>query len=455
MDFDQFCNSEEEDYCSTSKYNIPLESTCKVCTETDDRPTSREFFVAHNYAAHWTVKAESEDMRWRAVEAESDSLVAKMKRLENQFIFRNSVEFLSSLSPQTRRIHQERLHKIRECKIIREISMRRKRGQFIDDGTDNSSATVTVNMSNPVLETSVPIQIVKAEFVRAGRWYLGHAPGTHIFRYQNHQNGTDNLMDPFMGSEGIIVESDFRYVGQVPRHPFQHGARCRRMFKFILTLFISALQFKAGSKHKEMYPDLEDLLNKPRIRNDEGFELVWKHWKQLSHEPVPKCWVPKKWSEEYFNEWPDDRTRTSFSAQKHMQELAWHLVVLRRNDWSGDRDLPRSCLWQLIVSSTGLQVEAMAELWVAGEEKVARAMLRSGSRKGLFVYQVEPETEDIHQYYRQAPFSDDPFNPRVKYLLAPGNKLPQPAAASQPNAPSGVQQNRQSPESNSTADNQS
>ncbi|KAM0201809.1 hypothetical protein ACHAPA_009547 [Fusarium lateritium] len=444
MEFDQFYN------CFSSKYNTPLESTCEVCTEIDDHPTSREFFVAHNYAAHWTVKAESEDLRWQVVEAESDSVVAKMIRLETQFVFRNNGKFLSNLPPQIREIHQERLHKIRECQLVREMSMRRKRGQFIDDGTDTSSATVTVNMSNPVLETSVPIRIVKAEFVRAGRWYLGHAPGTHIFQYQNHQNGTDNPMDPFMGSEGIIVESDFRYVGQVPRHPYQHGVRCHRMFRFILTLFISALQFKAGSKHKEMYPDLEELLNKPRIRNDEGFELVWKHWEQLSLEEVPK-----KWPEECLNKWPDHQTRTSFSAQKHMQELAWHLVVLKRNNWAGDRDLPRSRLWQLIVSSTGLQVEAMAELWAAGEEEVARAMLRSGSRKGLFVYQVEPETEDIHQYYRQTPFNDDPFNPRVKYLLAPGKKLPQPAAAIKPNAPSGVQQNRQSPESNSTVDNQS
>jgi hypothetical protein len=73
--------------------------------------------------------------------------------------------------------------------------------------------------------------------------------------------------------------------------------------------------------------------------------------------------------------------------------MAWHLVLLKRNGWAGDCDLTQKPLWRLITSSTGLQVESMAELWVAGEEKVAKDMLRSGSRKGLFVYGVEPDIE--------------------------------------------------------------
>ncbi|SPJ73155.1 uncharacterized protein FTOL_02884 [Fusarium torulosum] len=447
--FDQFYKSEDEDYCFSSKYEIPPESTCEMCREIGDRPSSRAFLIAHHYATHWSVQAESEELRWRASEAESETVLAKMLRSEREFLLRSSRQFLAQMAPQQRQIHIERLQKIRECNAIRAMSIRRMRGQFIDDGTDNSPVTMMVNMENPVLETSVPIRVVRAEYVRGGRWYLGHAPGTYIFQVKNYQYATDNHTDPLMGTKGIIVESDFRYVGQIPRHPLQHSVRARRMFKFILTLFISALQLRAGSKHKKMYPDLEMLLKEPRIGNIKGFQLVWEHWERMSSE---EC--PKEWFEEGLKEWPDNVTRASFSKQKHMQELAWHLVFLRRNGWAGD-ELTQSPLWRLMISSTGLQVESMAELWEAGEEKVAKDMLRSGSRKGLFVYEVEPATEDIHHYYQQPPFNDDPLNPRVSYLLAPLCKYPLPAADSRSNAPSGVQQDQRSHESDSTVENRS
>ncbi|WZH48198.1 Ring finger [Fusarium acuminatum] len=311
-------------------------------------------------------------------------------------------------------------------------------------------------MEDPMQGARIPIRVVQAEFVRGGRWYLGHAPGTYIFQYQSYQYETDenNNFNPFMGSEGIIVESDFRYLGQVPRHPFQHSVRTRHMFKFILTLFISALQLRAGPKHKDIFPDLEALLNEPRIKNDKGFELVWKYWKSMSFR---EC--PKEGNEEglKLKEWPDASTRTTFTRQKHMQELAWHLVYVKRTGWVRNRNFTQCPLWRLIVSSTGLQVESMAELWQAGEEGVARALLRSGNRKGLFVYQVEPGIENIHRYYLQPPFHDDPLNPRMRYTLASLPKLRPPAAASQPNAPSGVKQNQPSsdPDSDSTVQNRS
>jgi hypothetical protein len=388
MDSDRHDLSDEEDYAFPSNNGIPPESTCEVCREIGDHPSSRAFMIAHNYATHWSLPAESEWSRWRDSEAESETVLAKMLQSEREFVSQNTPEFLAQMAPHQRQINEEHLQKIRDCSEIRTMSQRRMRGQFIDDGTDNSPVTVMVKMENPVLETSVPIRVARAEYVRGGRWYLGHAPGTHIFQLQNYQYGSDNHMDPFMGSKAIIVESDFRYVGQVPRHPFQHAIRARRMFKFILTLFISALELRAGPNHKDMYPDLEILLKEPRIGNDKGFELVWEHWERMSLRERPK-----EGFEEGLEEWPDNETRTSFSRRKHMQEMAWHLVLLKRNGWAGDCDLTQKPLWRLITSSTGLQVESMAELWVAGEEKVAKDMLRSGSRKGLFVYGVEPDIE--------------------------------------------------------------
>jgi hypothetical protein len=392
MYFEEFYNDGDEDYCFSSKYDIPPESTCEVCRELGDSPSRKEFLVAHDYGNQWLAGFESEDSRWRFATAECERVRDQILGLEREVLLQDNPEFLDQLTPQERQIYVERIQMVRKINERRVMGDKRSRGQFIDDGTDNSPVTKMVYMEDPVQGARIPIRVVQAEFVRGGRWYLGHAPGTYIFQYQSYQYETDenNNFNPFMGSEGIIVESDFRYLGQVPRHPFQHSVRTRHMFKFILTLFISALQLRAGPKHKDIFPDLEALLNEPRIKNDKGFELVWKYWKSMSFR---EC--PKEGNEEglKLKEWPDASTRTTFTRQKHMQELAWHLVYVKRTGWVRNRNFTQCPLWRLIVSSTGLQVESMAELWQAGEEGVARALLRSGNRKGLFVYQVEPGIE--------------------------------------------------------------
>lgn len=410
MDFEEFLNDGDKDYCFSSQYDIPpeftsdstneltsestSESTCEVCRELGDRPCSKAFLVAHHYGAHWWVGAESEDSRWRYAEAECERVRNQILRIEGDVLLQDNPKFLDQLKPQERENYVKRIQMVRKTNERRVNGNTRPRGQLIDDGTDDSPATKTVFMQGYVMGTVIPIRVVQVEYVRGGRWFLGHAPGTYIFQFQSYQYEIDennNNFNPFMGSEGIIIESDFLYLGQVPRHPLQHSVRTRHMFKFILTLFISALQLRAGPKHKDMFPGLEALLNERRIKNDKCFKLVWKYWRRMSFQE----WCPKEGNEEglKLKEWPDASTRNTFTRQKHMQELAWHLVYVKRAGWSGNRDFTQCPLWRLIVSSTGLQVESMAELWEAGEEEVARRMLRSGNRKGLFVYQVEPGTE--------------------------------------------------------------
>ncbi|CAJ0550332.1 Ff.00g102620.m01.CDS01 [Fusarium sp. VM40] len=442
MDFEEFLNDGDKDYCFSSQYDIPpestSESTCEVCRELGDRPCSKAFLVALHYGAHWWTGAEDEDSRWRYAEAECERVRNQILRIEGEVLLQDNPKFLDQLKPQERKNYVKRIQMVRETNERRVKGNTRPRGQLIDDGTDDSPATKTVFMQGYVMGTVIPIRVVQVEY---------------SYQYEIDEN--NNNFNPFMGSEGIIIESDFQYLGQIPRHPLQHSIRTRHMFKFILTLFISALQLRAGPNHKDIFPDLEALLNERRIKNDKCFKLVWKYWRRMSF----KDWYPKEGNEEglKLKEWPDASTRNTFARQKHMQELAWHLVSAKRAGWSGNRDFTQCPLWRLIVSSTGLQVDRMAELWEAGEEEVARRMLRSGNRKGLFVYQVEPGTEDIHRYYQQPPFYDDPLNPRMRYMLAPVDNLRLPAAASQPNAPSGAQQNQPSsdPDSDSTVDNQS
>ncbi|KAF4996152.1 hypothetical protein FGRMN_4644 [Fusarium graminum] len=379
-------------------------SACPACHVIGEHPSAREFLAVHGHGRHWSLRVASEEARWRHAEAicEKEFKDALMK--EYLTLFMDAPESRAFMTPEARQIHQENMRKARESRMVRGLSHSRARGLYVDDGTDDSPVTKSLTLCDPALETSVPIRVVEARFVREGRWYLGHPPGTFIFQYHDFRTCTEDGYQTIMGSESVVCELNFTYMGQVPRHPKLHAARVRQMWKFMLTLFISELQLKAGPRHLELYPDLEAMLTESHVQSADVFQPVWEHWERRSLEPGAGS-----------IRFPDNTTRTNFSRLPHVQEFAWHMCTLMREHHDPNSDAPDHPIWLLLASSTGLPVEKLAGLWEDRLRNTAEEKLRSGSRENLFIYEVEPETEDIHQFYRQPPFDDDPINPRMTY----------------------------------------
>ncbi|KAM0343414.1 hypothetical protein ACHAPU_008595 [Fusarium lateritium] len=388
-------------------------SVCQACQDIGEDPYPSVFFTAHGHKQHWSLGVESEEARWCHAEATCEQEYRDALEKGWLTILMDTTEGRSSMTPEVRQINDENLRKVLEHRLSREESNGRARGPYMDDGTESCFVTKPLTLQNSALEISVPIRVVEKSFVREGRWYLGHPPGTFIFQYYNVQACTGDGYQTFMGSQGIISEMDLVYMGQVPRHPNLHAARVRQMWKYMLTLFISELQLRAGPKHLELYPDLEAILAEPHVQSADVFQSVWEHWERRGSEPGTALMG-----------FPNAMTQKNFSRVKHVQEFAWHMCTLRREAPDSDRDAPEHAVWLLLASSTGLPAERLAALWDSQLQGIAEEKLRSGMRDNLFIYEVEPGTEDIHQFYRQPPFDDDPINPRTKYTWPVYEEVP-------------------------------
>jgi hypothetical protein len=172
------------------------------------------------------------------------------------------------------------------------------------------------------------------------------------------------------------MPEDFEFMGQVPRLENVHKLRLNQLFQGVFRLFISELQVYAGLQHRDLYPELEELLRLERIESAVQFGGVWEHWRNAFVKHT---------------NWPNTEIRKNFVSHPKIQELAW-LLNLFKCLYSGIGQEPEP-LEKLLMLATGKQLHDISKLWEERERETAWKMLKSGNRKGLFVYEVAPETE--------------------------------------------------------------
>ncbi|KAG8673199.1 hypothetical protein FPOAC2_06633 [Fusarium poae] len=373
--------------------------SCSACQLLPERYSRSVFKHAHGFRDDWEPPFESDEERYQIPEACLNRIL--IEYLDLTINTRHlAQECFNVMSRRDQRILERNLELIVEYQSRIRLTEERQRGRPIDDGTESSHTTlpvrVCVNNSEEIIAT---IQVCRAEFVQIGRWYLGHRPGTYIFKYRGSQTAVYDS-DTFMDARCYTLNI-FEYAGQIPRSEKLHKQRLGMLFGKVLRLFISELQVFAGLQHGEMYPELERMLGLERVRSATWFREVWNCWRNANA---------------YAIEWPDAEIRNCFVSNPSILELAWILDYLKRRR-SGE-DQPLEPLELLVISATQEQLPELATRWEAREQEVAWDMLESGRRTGLFVYEVTPETEDIHNFYRQAQFSDL-LNPAVVHSFKP------------------------------------
>ncbi|RGP61464.1 ring finger protein [Fusarium sporotrichioides] len=376
--------------------------SCNICQLLPGTYSRKVFKHAHGFKDDWEPQAESDEERYRIPEICRNNILRDY--LESARVTRILArpEYLQRMSRNVKRTVFRNLQRTDEYDALQARAQEQQRGRPIDDGTDFSYTTIPVKAYVNFLEGDrVTVRVCRAMFVRNGRWYLGHRPGTYIFKYRGSQTAGSDL-DTSKNVPGYITMNDFEYAGQVPRHEKVHIQRLGLLFNKVLRLFISELQVFAGLQHGETYPQLEGLLRLERVESALWFTGFWGWWRDAFLNTT---------------EWPDAEVRNCFVSHPSILELAWILNYLKRRR-SGENQPPEP-LELLVITATQEQLPELAERWETMEQAVAWKMLKSGRRKGLFVYEVTPETEDIHNFYSQAPFYDDPLNPAIIHSFTP------------------------------------
>ncbi|RGP70891.1 ring finger [Fusarium longipes] len=361
---------------------------CQKCQHLPLNKSCKEFKDAHGFTSDWQSQEESDKERYRIPENMNLDHYRGFIGAVRHIYMRASPAYLSVMSPHERCVLLRNRGDIEEYARLLEMSRHLQRGQFLDDKTESSYVTERVQTwVGPDLKG---LQVCGAAFVRGGRWYLGHVPGTYIFKFRGYQRirrGMDACLSPVV----IFTEDDFEYMGQVPRHERVHTLRLRQLFGSLLRLFISELQVHAGFRHGSKYPDHEELLSCENVESALVFKNIWDCWRS-AHLEDPK--------------WPDAKTQDDFISHPKILETAWLL------DWlahlRSGKDQPQQPLEMLLVGATNKEIPKLAELWHERQKATALRMLASGKREGLFIYEV-----DIHHFYNQAPFDSDIWNPAV------------------------------------------
>ncbi|KAL6916079.1 hypothetical protein FSST1_007574 [Fusarium sambucinum] len=383
-----------------SNMMVPGGLSCTACQLLPEGYSHKTFKHAHGFEDDWNAPVESDEERYRIPETRRDNAFNEYLELARRTRLFAVPEFINVMSWREKRTLLRNLKRIEQYYSLLSLTQERHRGRLIDDGTDYSYTTTSVRACvNIFEEVGVTIQVCRAMSVQNGRWYLGHCPGTYIFKYRGSQiAGSDS--DSFMNARGYI-SNNFEYAGQIPRLEEMQKQRLGLLFPKMLRLFISELQVFAGLQHRETYPELEEMLLE-RVESATSFHRVWNHWRNANLNVT---------------EWPDAEVQNCFVSHPRILELAWILNYLKRRH-SGENQPPEP-LELLIISATQKQLPELASLWEDREQAVAWNMLKSGRRTGLFVYEVTRETEDIHNFYSQAQFSDDPLNPAIAHSFIP------------------------------------
>ncbi|KAF5022472.1 hypothetical protein F66182_5444 [Fusarium sp. NRRL 66182] len=367
---------------------------CKICQDHDYEYSPEIFSILHGYDTIWPFECTTEEERYKNAHALMKRCLQENARKQAQVRLEAMGPDRSQLSKNQERVLSENVTAINRFRYMLKARAKRIRGKWLDDFSRVDLMILKpVRLTNPVLETGVGIFVARAEIIRGSRYYLGHPPGDFIFKYRDHR--------------GIVTRQDFSFQGQVPRHPDHHVIRTREIFPRLLKMFIYTLDVKAGKDHQTRYPDFGSLASTKYVRSAKSFEGIHKLWVE----------------EEKSSDWPNDYVRAHFVCQPDIWELAWLLNHLKIEKKSGDDQQPHE-LEHLLVSATGESLNSLEKRWAVRLEKEAWDKLESGNRKGLFVYECEPQTEDIHAYYKQPPFDSDPLNPRVFYQVPKIQALP-------------------------------
>lgn len=346
-----------------------------MCQRLPKDYTKEDFKDAHGFRNDWQQVARSNEDRYRTPEAFHKRL--REESLEEEQVTRMfaRLEYMAVMSPREREVVSSNLAMLDHYDEIRKQGP--VRGRFMDDGTDSSPVTMAIEMMTDIFqETSVTIRVCNAHFLRGGRWYLGHPPGTYILKYRGLQS-TGTGLNTFMGAPAYITQNDFEYVGQVPRHEIVYKTRLRLLLREVLRLFISEIQSYTGLWHQNAFPDLERLLSLRVIESAQDFEKVWVGWERVRTMTD--------------DEWPDAEMRKNFVSRPVILELSWLLNTFKCR-YSGTNELPH-VLEKLVFSATDKHLPELARMWSAMERATALDKLRSGKRSGLFVYEATPETE--------------------------------------------------------------
>ncbi|KAF4950922.1 hypothetical protein FSARC_13058 [Fusarium sarcochroum] len=361
-------------------------TTCQFCERLEEQPSSRAFIQAHGYFPEWSYQCESERIRYQEPRRVLEENFYMNLLFEQWYLDRYTEAFMPRLplNNWTMTFFQN-LQRVFRTREERKGAARFHQPWIINNPFQSYHSWMVVRLENPVLGTSVEIPVIRAATLHEGRYYAGFPPGTYIFQCRNQ-----------IGFKGLVPWPTNYYAG-----------RCRLLFPVVMKLFISVLQLKAGKNHRALYPEFDSLVAMTSDHSALLFKYVHDYWVEVARS----------------GDWPDQEVRDNFISRPQVRELAWLLESLK-TERSG-RYTDQHVIEKLLVSATGCPLKGLARLWVSRIEQVGRRMLESGNSRELFVYEGDPTTENIHEFYSQPPFDGDPLNPTLRYLCTKFLPLPE------------------------------
>ncbi|KAI5462846.1 hypothetical protein BGZ63DRAFT_452355 [Mariannaea sp. PMI_226] len=240
--------------------------------------------------------------------------------------------------------------------------------------------------------------------LRYSRYYLGHNKGDFIFQFKRPDLGTG--LDSFAGSR-LVDRTMFQFHGQVPRPQQEYLQRLEVVTLQVLQALLAivrrpqvqrneASQVKARRLFLLLKPEVKRWTLNPRMDGvpRDYFHILMILWNTL---------FPTGSEQSPF-------LQAALQSNTAIGEFA-HLLIQLTNRARLFRDrryrIVATCLER--VAGTGLR--KIAKFHYSRLEEAAFTQLSSGQHDRNIMIFEDSEIQDVHKFYREPAFSNDPLNP--------------------------------------------
>ncbi|KAF4461486.1 ring finger [Fusarium albosuccineum] len=380
---------------------------CSICAKLGDGHSWPLFIQHHRFRELWRVPLHPDSTRYEAVQIRTDSIVQSIDNRDEDIIQYNL--WLQHAGGNAELTDRERRLRARIAQVAARVEERRTskaagelrcKDRLVDDMSGKDSyRSEYVYWENPLRQTRGRIRVATFHALRNSRWYLGHPSGQYIFHFQRQGLHT-SPGDSFLGYViNTVCREDFIYMGQVPRNTFQLAFRLDKLKPDLMKLFISVLEFSCGEYHHHYFPEFGEICTHAQVTDDDITAVHEYWWQYISPS------------------WPRDDMRKLFKSHPYICEAGFLMHALVNSNLVSPALKINPKLEALCRLATGLTVEKIAMLWEEKLKKDAFDQLFSGDSRQMLIYQRDLFPQNIHDFYEQDEYQDDPLNPDVRYAF--------------------------------------